>query len=126
MTATEWYQRNFPKGPEHDERCLNTLEAWERLYNISRTGRARLDGGFRASAGGVEIHCPPGVSLSTFDDAALTRLVIAAHRNCCRVEISCRGNYLIIRIHAREPEGTRFYDRHPDLDDLVQSTMART
>ena len=40
-TPEAWYRRNYPKGPDHDPRCLRVLVSWEALYNIVRTGRGR-------------------------------------------------------------------------------------
>lgn len=120
MTPAEWYRQNYPDAPEHDDRCLAVLASWQALYNIPRTGRARTDGGFRQCGKGVSVHVPPGHgTFATYDFAELTRLVIAAHRHCCRVEIGHRGHHLIVRVHPRKPAGTHQFERHPSLADLI-------
>lgn len=121
---SDWYARNYPDGPTHDERCLAVLASWKRLYNIRGTGhQQRADGGFRKCGDGVEVRVRAGC-LSTFDDDGLTRLVVAAHRLACRVEVSAAGrDLLVIRVHPRSHEGERFYDRHPTPDDLVKQVM---
>ena len=125
MNAAEWYRRNYPKGPDHDPRCLRVLASWKALYNIVRTGRGRTDGGFRACGDGVEVHIPPGHGrFSTYDDGGLTRLVVAAHRYACRVEIATEGRHTVLRVHPRSHDGTRFYDRHPRPSDLSEQVMA--
>lgn len=120
---TDWYHRNFPNGPRHDPRCLAVLSSWQALYNIHRTGTQRLDGGFRKCSDGVEVHLPHGQQIATFDDGGLTRLVVAAHRLCCRVEVSAGRDLLILRIHPRDPDGERFYSRHPDRAALAEMAL---
>lgn len=116
-----WYARNFPESPLNDEqrRCLDVLAAVERIYNLWPTGRrGRLDGGFRPCGTGIEVRLPGG-SLSTFDGDGLTRLVLAAHRHVCRVDVSSsRGGLLVLRVHPRSAEGGLF-ERHPTLSDLA-------
>lgn len=63
-------------------------------------------------------------SLATFDGAQLTRLVFLAHEMCIRAEVSTSWNMLRIAIHKRDPEGTRFYRRHPSLDQAVAEWKA--
>lgn len=118
---SDWYKRNYPQGPDYDPRLFKVLESWQRLYNIHRTGKRRLDGGFRPCGNGLEVRLPFG-SLSTFDDSGLTNLVVAAHRYQCRVEIRSAGRgLLVIRVHPRDPEATSLYERHPSLDDLART-----
>lgn len=125
----DWYARNYPDAPPLDYRCLAVLASWERLYNLHPTGRSRRDGGFRAIPGprgdtgaGVEVRFPQG-SLSTYDDAGLTRLVVAAHRYACRVSVSARSNLLIVMVHPRSHDmDLSFYERHPD--GLALAAMA--
>lgn len=127
MTDTiDWYDRNHPKADltADQHRCLEVLAEWERLYNLPITSRTRLDGGFRPCGAGIEIHCRTGTILSTFDTSGLTRLVLAAHRHACRVEVSAGGyNRLVIRVHPRitraeQPDANQFA-YHPTLDDLA-------
>ena len=125
MTPAEWYRQNYPSGPSHNERCLAVLGSWQALYNINRTGVRRTDGGFRVCADGVEVHLPGGVSMATYDNEGLTRLVLAAHRHQCRVELSCRGRYLVLLVFPRKPGGTAWYDRHPTLADLAEQIAAQ-
>jgi hypothetical protein len=59
--------------------------------------------------------------LATFDYDELTRLVLMAHRDCIRVEISAaRNNIIKISIHKREREGT-VSERHPTIDQVLNS-----
>lgn len=114
-----WYYRTYPEGHRHDPRCLAVLTAWEALYNIPRTGRHRPDGGFRKCGDGVEVHLIPGFELATFDDDALTRLVLAAHQHHCRVAIHARQVTMVLTVHPREEIG-RLYGTHPGLDQLAR------
>lgn len=117
--AADWYRRNYPQGPDHDPRCLQTLTAYEQLYNLPITGRGRTDGGFRKQGDGIELHVRPLASLGTYDNACLTRLVVSAHRHACRVSFYVRGSLLVLTVHPRSHDGEHFYDRHPTLDDLI-------
>ena len=124
-TAADWYRRSYPEAPEHTERCLFVLNAWMPLHNIPRTGRNRTDGGFRKIYDGVEVHLRAGFGcLSTFDMDGLTRLVLAAHQYCCRVEVSAEARMLIIQVHPRTVGAEHLFERHPDLDDLIATASA--
>lgn len=128
MSAADWYRRNYPDGPDHDQRCLEVLTAWEQLYNLPITGRARNDGGIRewpSSPRGVMVRPQPGVSLATYDDGALTRLVLAAHEHCCRVDIISYHGRMCIAITPRDPESDHQFMRHPTLKDLREQVQDR-
>ncbi len=116
LDPAAWYRRNFPDGPDHDERCLKVLASIDSLHNLqiidsdpapmfprpvedwdeARRDIAmetaeyptvrRPDGGFRARGTGIEVWYR--ASMSTFECSRLTRLVIAAHEHRCRVEIA--------------------------------------
>lgn len=125
-SAAAWYRRNYPDGPDYDPRCLDVLASWLPLYNICRYGQnTRIDGGFRPCGDGVEVHIREGMGdLSTYDGDELTRLVIAAHKYCCRVSISTKARHMVIRVHPRDPEGARLHQRHPRLADLQKRAGA--
>lgn len=119
-----WYKQQQYKGAHDiDPRCLWVLNAWENLYNIPRDEWSdREDGGFleTGTPGAVAVRCPPGVSMSTFDDSALTRLVIAAHVHCCRVGIhTTEEGGIAVTVHPRSHDGSLF-ERHPDANDLLR------
>lgn len=117
-----WYRRNFPRSPLTDEqvRCLKVLEAVTGLYNWRRTGERRLDGGFRPCGDGVEMRMHHG-QFSTTDDDSLTRMVLAAHRLCVRLEIGAFRGMFVLRLHPRDPYGDKWWNRHPSLDDLAKA-----
>lgn len=106
----EWYASNFRNGPAHDPRCLAVLASLAPLYRLPivddtplTTFRRNPDGWLeledyweskdRMLDGGIRHEAPNGLSvvlnqeISTWDDSALTRLVIAAHLFGCRVSI---------------------------------------
>lgn len=114
----DWYAGAYPSGPRHDPRCLAVLGAWQPLYNINRAGKNRPDGGFRACGTGVEVRAK-GEHLATYDFDSLTRLVVAAHRYRCRVEISALMGMLVIWVHPRSADGEHLFERHPGLHDLA-------
>ena len=60
--------------------------------------------------------------LATFDRDALTRLVVAAHDQCARVEIApCNPRYLKIIISNRVRDSEHGVDRHPTLEEATES-----
>ncbi len=116
-----WYRSNYPRSPLTDEqvRCLDVLAAADRLYNWTRTGTTRLDGGFRPCGNGVEVRMQHG-QFSTFDDDRLTRMVVAAHRHAVRLEVGAFRGMFSIRVHPRRHDGQSWWDRHPTLADLAK------
>lgn len=63
--------------------------------------------------------------LSTYDWNRLTRLVLLAHRDAVRVEISWSGPRMVkIIAHRRSRDGDRIYNRHPSLADLIKEAQA--
>jgi hypothetical protein len=59
--------------------------------------------------------------LATFDFDTLTRLVIAAHDHCVRVEVTHSGPKMVkIYISQREREGDGFV-RHPTIEEAIQT-----
>lgn len=62
---------------------------------------------------------------STYDFDYLTRLVIAAHEECVRVEIAPAGpSYLRLILHPRERDGGPMRS-HPTIDEAVASFRKR-
>ena len=116
-----WYKQQRYAG-EHDidPRCLHVLAAWQNLYNIYRDGENRPDGGWRQTGTPGAVMVRVREALSTFDDSALTRLVVAAHVHHCRVSVQpCRSaGVLIITVHPRKSEGGTI-ERHPGTLDLL-------
>lgn len=63
-------------------------------------------------------------SLSTYDNADLTRLVLLAHRDAIRVEIRARNHqYMTILFHPRTADmpfgDRRIYEWHPGIEDAI-------
>jgi hypothetical protein len=92
----------------------------------------RDDGGVVKCGDGIMVVFRNGFTASTFDDATLTRLVLAAHRWCCRVDLgyvsdpfheswdgeSPRTVGVRLIITPREPGACDTFARHPSLADL--------
>jgi hypothetical protein len=60
--------------------------------------------------------------LATFDNSRLTALVIAAHRESIRVEISpCNMQLITIHMHPRTNErSASTFERHPDINRMIE------
>jgi hypothetical protein len=63
-----------------------------------------------------------GHGLATFDTNRLTRLVIGAHDEMIRVEVSpCAFRYLSIDMWPRKSREGSLFERHPTIEDAVAS-----
>lgn len=103
----EWYEHNvkYEDGVDvvltpDQRRCLETLCVMDNIYNINT---------YRPLSAGIamtpwSVSCLLRGSISTYDCSRLTSLVLAAHRNSVRVEIS---PYLA---HLDEGRTTRIQD----------------
>jgi hypothetical protein len=61
---------------------------------------------------------------ATYDGDQLTRLVIACHDLCIRMEINpCNFHHLELLFHPREREG-RTWARHPTMEDAIARARA--
>lgn len=112
-----WVRTNYrPEMNDAEARCVNTLCSISAPYNLP----FRNDAGWKKVTWlhGRGVAVVLNATLATFDFAELTRLVVAAHRNLVRVQVSAKSGGLEIMLHARQAEG-RFNERHPDLDDLL-------
>lgn len=97
---------------EH-ERCLRVLAAVHALHNWRHCA---TNAGIMRDEWCVQVVAD--VTLSTFDMDGLTRLVLAAHREHCRVDISPHGfRWLRIRVQPRTERGGQT-GRHPGLREL--------
>ncbi len=88
--AAEWFERQFlghpPTITDDHRRCLEVLAAVAPLYNIV-TPCPITDAVELWANGGVSIITSE--ELATHDAGALTRLVVAAHRDLVRVAVRC-------------------------------------
>ena len=101
---------------EKQQSCANMLAEWA--------------GGFhhlpKIKAFGTGICINKYGTISTYDFCELTTLVLLAHRDSIRIEIGSSGPGMIkIIAHRRQPmepdSGLKFHERHPTLDQLVES-----
>lgn len=59
--------------------------------------------------------------LSSYDFSGLTRLVLMAHRDAIRVEVSSSNpNHLRISLHKRERGGDHMWERHPTIEEALE------
>jgi len=62
----------------------------------------------------------PASCLSTFDADGLTRLVVAAHDECVRVEIVGGGpRRVTVTFHVREGREGCYYQKHPTMEQAL-------
>jgi hypothetical protein len=100
-------------------------EAAQRIWNVV----ARTFRGIHHCPGGWENREPwgDGISIvafggmSTYDFDYLTRLVVAAHDECVRVDvIGCAPSYMRIGLTARKNRDGEFYDRHDTIETAIE------
>ena len=118
----EWLHRRLT--PEQ-ARCLDTLLALGRIYNLEKRLVAYKQPAFRFPTNtSMEVYLRG--PLSTYDSAGLTDLVLAAHNNCVRVEISPRSHASVqIYLTARDPDGVRLFERHPTIYEVLRSNNGK-
>lgn len=91
-----------------------------------------LFGGFHHVRGNIK-DCGRGVQLNTrsthfatFDFDGLTRAVFMAHDRCMRLEIATSGPGMIcLKLHKRHTREGRLMERHPTLEEAVDSWRAK-
>jgi hypothetical protein len=59
---------------------------------------------------------------STYDSDVLTRLVIAAHDACVRLDINGAANGYLRLIFTDRERGTDVFTRHPRIDEAIRTT----
>ena len=65
-------------------------------------------------------------TLATYDGNGLTRLVIAAHDLCARVEVEARAyRYLRLTFSERERKSDSITTRHPAIEQAIVSARRR-
>jgi hypothetical protein len=102
---------------------VNLLEKTTAILAFVYHGEHHIPAKIRDRGHLCEINIPAG--MATFDFDGLTRLVIAAHGYCARVEIAGSGGPRRIKLyfHDRQRVGC-ICDRHPSAQDLADRLMA--
>lgn len=113
--AAAWYRQAYPDTSEWvedvDRRCWDVLVAYEAIHNL--TTHMLPDGGIRRCGDGISFFTRG--PLSTFDFDELTRLVVAAHRYGCRVQIA-NDDLIAARENLHDPENGHFAEYGPARD----------
>lgn len=115
-SCADWVERQIGRVLTDDQRVacevlvqgLNT-GIWNVQVNWKKVDWSGRGGRFLLFSGG----------LGTFDFDHLTRLVIAAHDRCMRVEIvGVATRYLHVHVHRRVREGD-WSARHPTMEEAI-------
>lgn len=118
MSAAEWVSRALGRElTEFQARAVNLLcRAWGcGPYDM---GRAFETADWNYGRG-VSFVVYAGGGLATFDFSQLTALVLGAHDECIRVDVSPRSfKHLRISMWPRERDG-RMHQRHPTIEQAV-------
>jgi hypothetical protein len=114
------FNRKYPYDiptPGHLQSMATIVEGLGSPWNIpTNWDRCKW---YHTAKGGISLNYG-GSKLATHDFGALTNLVLAAHRNCVRVEIeACNMNFVKISFWPRDPAGKHTFERHPTLHDLA-------
>jgi hypothetical protein len=97
---------------------LPPIERCKMVLAIAFRGLHHLPSGFKDHGRWIEANIFGGVA--TYDFDVLTRLVVAAHDLCVRVEISHSGPRLIkLILHPRQREGGMCH-RHPTIEEAIK------
>lgn len=111
------YPHDIPT-PGHLQAMAAMVEGLGSPWNISTNwAKARW---YHSTRGAIQISLAGGRGLATFDFDHMTKLVIAAHRHCVRVEVEpCNPQYIRVTFWPRDPDATAMFERHPTLADLI-------
>lgn len=97
--------------PEQRRCCkmlIGVMRGWHHCGNVRQFGLH-----------GVQTALFP---MSTFDSNTLTRLVLAAHEECIRVEIRPGGpGRIMVCLCGRRQRDGQFHERHPTIETAVES-----
>lgn len=105
-----------PLTPAEERAARVLARTYQGLHHVTYWHKRRRCGN------GIAVSVGP--DLATFDWSVLTRLVIAAHDECVRVEIVPGGPRLLtLLLHPRIREGSSS-DRHPTMEEAVAAMRA--
>ena len=95
---------------------------WQMLARV-RKGFHHIYAEPREFGNGIKVNVH--YSLSTYDFDVLTRLVVAAHQWCVRVEITHSGPRMVgIVMHRRKTREGSMMDRHPAIYEAVDEMVS--
>jgi len=99
-----------PIDPEIERKCERVLAVTFRgIHHCHPWWDKRI-------AWGNGIRVTTRRDLATFDGDELTRLVVAAHDECVRVEVSgAAPGYVYVTLHPRKGREGGSWSRHPDI-----------
>lgn len=90
------------------------------LHHVHTWGRREVN----ATVHGIKMSLHTG-TLQTFDADALTRLVVAAHDECVRVEITGgTPGYITCWFHVRDGREGRYWQKHPTMEQALAKIRA--
>ncbi len=95
-------------------------QVWRGIYHLERTVR-KVDW---ANKSWIDVNI--NGSISTYDFAQLTELVILCHDRLLRLEIMpCNFRYLRLQFHKREGREGNIYDQMPTIENHLQVIRER-
>lgn len=103
--------------PGHLQAMAAIVEGLGSPWNISTNwDRCKW---YHSAKGAISFACR--TDLATWDHDPLTKLVLAAHRNCVRVEITpCNMQAIRLIFWPRDPGNVHTFERHPTLAELAE------
>lgn len=114
------YKHDIPT-PGHLRAMAAIVDGLGSPWNIS-TNWDRCNW-YASTRGAISLVVTSG-RFASFDFDYLTRMVIAAHKHCVRVEIEARNmQKLLVTFWPRDRARTNQFDRHPTLDDLAERAI---
>jgi hypothetical protein len=116
-------KRQYPPLPPE---CAEAERRAELVLSCAFRGIHHVDEWRRRYAFGsgvaINIYCH---GLATYDFDELTRLVVAAHDHCVRLEISAISpTHVRLAFHCRERDAEAVWDRHPTIETQIAAIRA--
>lgn len=107
-----WYRKSWMTDTQYECWCF-LARVFHGFHHVNLKG-------VKDWGNGIRYTCPTFHNLATFDADYLTRLVILAHTDCFRVDVSpCNMKNIYLDVHKRKGRTGSMFERHATIEQAV-------